>query len=278
MVSSEADPGDIKDEDTLIKQLEDLCTSNLLSIKTLCDKTNNISPTTVDAIAHSDYLLHAICKNDNISKSIVEHMLRLCPMAVSKSIRDGQIYPLHLACQNKYCPSSVIKLLVKRDASILKKRVIDNGTQVVDSKLFPLHYYILRRSNYDYGLIKFLVKAYPDSLTYMPRGVPNDEGLTPFGLLCKACHGELSLDLVKLLAGTNNECLESELTLDCPPFLSLLENSNIKPFPLDVVRYFIEHCTAESLSDNHVFYGNVLHAACSNKNVTLEAIQSAGYW
>ena len=88
MVSSDA-AGDTN-EDTLIKQLEDLCTSNLLSIKTLRDKTNNISPTTVDAIANSDYLLHAICKNDNISKSIVEHMLRLCPTAVSKPIRDGQ--------------------------------------------------------------------------------------------------------------------------------------------------------------------------------------------
>ena len=89
MVSSNA-TGDAKDEDTLIKQLEILCTSNLLSIKTLREKTNHISPTTVDVLANSDYLLHSICKNDNISKSIVEHMLRLCPMAVSKPIRDGQ--------------------------------------------------------------------------------------------------------------------------------------------------------------------------------------------
>ena len=88
MVSSDA-AGDTN-EDTLIKELEDLCTSNLLSIKTLRDKTNNIPTTTVDAIANSDYLLHAVCKNDNISKSIVEHMLRLCPTAVSKPIRDGQ--------------------------------------------------------------------------------------------------------------------------------------------------------------------------------------------
>jgi len=73
MVSSE-EAADTQDEDTLIKQFEDLCTSNLLSIKTLRDKTNNISPTTLESIANSDYLLHAVCKNDNISKSIVEHM------------------------------------------------------------------------------------------------------------------------------------------------------------------------------------------------------------
>jgi len=89
MVSSEA-AGETKDEDALIKELEELCTSNLLSIKTLREKTNNISPTAVDAIANSDYLLHEICKNDNISKSIVEHILRLCPKAVSKPVRDGQ--------------------------------------------------------------------------------------------------------------------------------------------------------------------------------------------
>jgi len=97
---------------------------------------------------------------------------------------------------------------------------------------------------------------------------------TPFKLLCGTYQGELSLDLVKLLAGTNNECLELvQSRLHCPPFLSLLENPNIKPFPIDTVRYFIEHCTVESLSESHVFNGNVLHAACSNKNVTLEAIQ-----
>ena len=177
------------------------------------------------------------------------------------------MYPLHLACANPHCPGSVIKLLVKRDSSILEKRVNDDI-----SKKFPLHYYILRRSNYDYGLIKFLVKAYQDAVTYMPEN--REDYSTPFKLLCGTYQGELSLDLVKLLAGTNNECLGLVRNrLHCPPFLSLLENSNIKPFPLDVVKYFIEHCTVESLSENHIFNGNVLHAACSNKNVTLEAIQ-----
>ena len=276
MVSSDA-TGDIKDEDTLIKQLEELCTSNLLSIKTLREKTNNISPTAADAIANSDYLLHAICKNTNLSKSIVEHMLRLCPTAVSKPIRDGQMYPLHLACANPHCPSSVIKLLVKKDASILEKRVEDASKQVVDSKLFPLHYYILRGSNYDYGVIEFLVKLYPDALPYMPDRedrVDYRSYITPLKLLCQECHGELSLDLIKLLAGKNNECLELvQDELDCSPFMALLENSNIKPFPLDVVQYFIGNSSAESLSKNHLYNGNVLHAACSNKNISLEAMQ-----
>ena len=280
MVSSDT-AGDTQDEETLIKQLEELCTSNLLSIKTLRDKTNNIPQTTIDAIANSDYLLHAICKNDNISKSIVEHMLRLCPMAVSKPIRDGQMYPLHLACLNKSCPSSVIKLLVKKDASILEKRVSDDRrTQAgrVDSKLFPLHYYILRRSNYDYGILEFLVKSYPEALTYLPDHEDIDEYitsygiyyLTPLGLLCKEGK-EISLDLVKLLGGNNNECLD--LTLNCPPILSLLKNSSIKPFPIDVVRYFLKFGNIESLSEDHRFDGNALHAACSSENVTLEAIQ-----
>jgi len=97
MVVSTDAAGNTHDKDTFIKQLEELCTSNLLSIRTLREKTNNISPTTaLDAIANSDYLLHSICKNDNISKSIVEHMLRLCPTGVSKPIRDGQMYAVLL--------------------------------------------------------------------------------------------------------------------------------------------------------------------------------------
>ena len=272
MISSEA-AGDTKYEDTLIKELEELCTSNLLSIKTLREKTNNIPQSTVDAIANSDYLLHAICKNDNISKSIVEHMLRLCPTGVNKPIRDGEMYPLHLAAANPHCPGSVIKLLVKKDASILEKRVIDDASaQVFDSNKFPLHYYILRGSNYDYGIMEYLVKSYPDALTYMPRN--REDYNTPFKLLCGAYHGELSLDLIKLLAGTNNECLELVPNrLYRQPFLELLENSNIKPFPIDAVRYFIKHCAVESLSESHLYNGNFLHAACSNKNVTLEAMQ-----
>jgi len=194
------------------------------------------------------------------------------------------MYPLHLACQNKDCPSSVIKLLVKKDASILEKRVNDD---VSDSKLFPLHYYILRQSNYDYGIMEYLVKSYPEALTYMPDNkditdYPTDwlkreyyeEYYTPFSLLCQEFCGELSLDLVKLLVGTDNECLElRKCGLDCPPFLSLLKNSNIKPFPLDVVRYFMKFGNPGIIGGTHIFTGNALHAACSNKNISLEAMQ-----
>ena len=93
-------------------------------------------------------------------------------------------------------------------------------------------------------------------------------------MLCQESQGDLSLDLVKLLVGTNNECLElRKCGLDCPPLLSLLKNSNIRPFPLEVVRYFIRFGTQGILGSKHIFNGNVLHAACSNQNVTLEALQ-----
>ena len=90
---------------------------------------------------------------------------------MSKPKRDSSgAYPLHLAAANPNCPGSVIKLLVMKDSTILEKACV---------KRLPLHHYIAR-GKYDIGIIEYLVKLYPDSLTYVER---ND--YTPLGLLCQ---------------------------------------------------------------------------------------------
>lgn len=103
-----------------MQELEELCSSNSLSIKTLRHLTNTIPHDII--VKSDDILLHAVCENTNISKAIVEHLLRVCPSSVSKPKRgdcDDGAHPLHLAAANPNCPGSVIKLLVKKDSTIL---------------------------------------------------------------------------------------------------------------------------------------------------------------
>ena len=59
----------------------------------------------------------------------------------------------------------------------------------------------------------------------------------------------------------------------CLPIISLMCNSDINPFPTDIVQHFIERLPSSSWDTSSIFSGNVLHAACSNENITLEAMQ-----
>ena len=111
-----------------MQELEKLCSSNSLSIKALRHLTNTIPQDII--VKSDDVLLHAVCENTNISKAIVEHILRVCPSCVSKPKRgdcddddddDDGAYPLHLAAANPNCSGSVIKLLVNKDSTILQK-------------------------------------------------------------------------------------------------------------------------------------------------------------
>ena len=105
-----------------MQELEKLCSSNSLSIKALRHLTNTIPHDII--VKSDDVLLHAVCENTNISKAIVEHLLRVCPSCVSKPKRgdcDDGAHPLHLAAANPNCPGSVIKLLVNKDSTLLQK-------------------------------------------------------------------------------------------------------------------------------------------------------------
>lgn len=78
-------------------------------------------------------------------------------------------YPLHLACYNQYCPSSIVSLLIEKHQHALKHFAhVGNHFSCGDYDHFikglPLHYYVARESNVYIDMIRMLVDAYPQSL------------------------------------------------------------------------------------------------------------------
>ena len=114
--------------ESLVKELEKLCSSDDLSLVTLLGKIN---PIPTDAL-HGSSFLHRVCSNKRVSVELVEYILDLypdvaqtssdflCPPDVTTwwaSTTYPPCYPLHLACINGDCPNAVIELLVKEQFS-----------------------------------------------------------------------------------------------------------------------------------------------------------------
>ena len=154
--------------DSLVEKLEEFCSSDELSLNALRDKIRSIP---VDALQNS-YFFHDACNNARVSLEIVEFLLENFPGAARATVQYGDdnvgatvAYPLHLACYNLQCPSSVIALLLKRNPSAISHLcIVEDGVPSgeYDGNYvmgLPLHYYLGRKSNIDIGIVRVLVDA-----------------------------------------------------------------------------------------------------------------------
>lgn len=94
--------------ESLVRELEDFCGSDKLSIDALRDKVDRI-PRNAD-IRNSSFL-HMACLNERVSLRIIECLLDAFPDAASFVDGDGCV-PLHMACKNRNIDSDIIQLLV----------------------------------------------------------------------------------------------------------------------------------------------------------------------
>ena len=157
-----------------IKQLEDFCASDDLSIDELRRMTEGIS---LD-FRHNSSFLHRACLNKNVTLEIVNYLLDLYPQALhcdmSMKIEEEtattyatvttSAHPLHLACYNKDCPNEVIQLLIATCGckDYFLKHICymndDWGDMGYDNYGgTPLHFYLSRTSNVNLNIVKQLV-------------------------------------------------------------------------------------------------------------------------
>ncbi len=215
---------------------------------------------------------------------------------LSGSSKIGSM-PLHIACRNEHCPTSVIKFLLETYPSAAGKSW--SWTEGSSSG-FPLHCYLMRAieqceaydyewgevtseipgQQLDYDTVEMLVHACPDALT-----TKANLG-TPLNILCQGC--SVTLELARLLTGDELKCFEVDDSNIRFPMRCLLENDDFDSdsFPTDVFRYLME-CSPSSLRrqqpwpveyDNELapsFLGTdtLLHVACSNPEIAVEVIQ-----
>ena len=190
-------------------QLYDLCTSDGISLSALRDKINFIGTSTIEQACNEDctYLyrfFHLACLNQFITVEIISYLLTLFPKAAMANIRVGDdnilAYPLHRACYNENCSSSLVELLLNNYRGAKDFIAIPRGA--------PLYIYLKRKSNIDIDMIKKLVEASsPDSLFFQG----DDINTTPLHLSCQnSC---VTLEVVNLITTSGHMQLEEGIRL-----------------------------------------------------------------
>ena len=155
----------------LVGLLEAICTSDELSLKALIGVIELIPP---HAVRESSFLHHA-CANRKVSLDIVKCLLDKFPEAAHIrtdvfSYGKTTAYPIHLACDNEFCPRSVVELLAMRFPQALFHLSIVGDGPLTITPLFdvteglPLHYYLARETNVDAATVRMLVEQNREAL------------------------------------------------------------------------------------------------------------------
>jgi len=229
---------------TWIKELEDFCASDDLSI----DELRKILD--LPYVLEGSSCIHRVCMNKNVTLEIVECLLDLYPQALYSNMNmmiDEQTvttsaYPLHLACCNKDCPNEVIELLLKKEGcdqsqdmcyTVLKLKKEHNqqlmhmcytgfdwGKTGLGRNTYggtPLHYYLSRISNIDIDIVKQLSSIKRALLSH-----DRESKCSPIHILMhNKSIGDL-YEVVKYLTETNPDSLRKTDIYDQTPLLVIM--------------------------------------------------------
>jgi len=280
-----------------------------LTIEGLRETTEKFSAEVIEEAIVTSNWLPAVLGHENVTLEIVTYLVDLAPTAVSTverksetsifsdSSRVGSL-PLHIACDKRNCPTSVIKFLLEKYPSAAGHSWTAGGRG--KSHGYPLHRYLMRAipreawyeadretgeleseepaipgQELDYNIVEMLVTACPEVLTATI-------GLgSPLNILCQGC--TVTLALAKLLTDEDQKCFEVDDWHAEFPMRNLLRNKHVDSFPTDVFRYFAQ-CSPSSLRKQKpidddddqlgaMFTDTLLHVACSNPKISVEAIQ-----
>ena len=149
-----------------MEELNDLCSSDDLSLTALCEKVSQLSTSDVSQEVYNDHpFLHTLCSmNKYVTLEMVRYILDSFPgmvtwemVASDNNNISATSYALHCACYNEYCPDSVIDLLLKDYPPALEHlSKLNNGVLGWNVKGLPLHYYLARTSNIDIKIVNYI--------------------------------------------------------------------------------------------------------------------------
>ncbi|EJK44008.1 hypothetical protein THAOC_37492 [Thalassiosira oceanica] len=156
---------------TSIKILENVCRSRELSIEKLMECIDALPPNPGLQLNKSP-MLHYALRNDRVTFDVVECIMGYNPAAshICMGMDAASIfplqYPLHVACANPSCDSSILELLLSANPGALFHDAC--------SRRLPLSFYLLRSRNVNFDMVRQLIEKYPKALTEVDnyRGTP----------------------------------------------------------------------------------------------------------
>jgi len=169
------------DNNPRIKELNNLCSSDNLSLSALQEKLNRLDENDINLVNScyntpgSASCFHRVCMNKNITLDIIQCLLNAFPKAVEWPTYTIA-YPLHLCCYNIHCKSDVIELLVGLFPKPLDKLcLIEDGItcgiygdymEEEQYQTVPLGYYLGRNNSkcINVNTVRVLVEANSNAL------------------------------------------------------------------------------------------------------------------
>jgi len=238
----------------LLEELCEYCSSDELTLPMLQEKVKKLKVKFPLHQIKENYpfgpFFHSACLSKGITFEIVEYLLDEFPDAAAVESEDENDYdiggdsvdtyekfPLHLACYNQYCPSSIISLLIKRYSTALENFVpfgrlfiVSTYDEQVSIEGLPLHYYLARKSNIHIDTVKMLVDEYPQAVD------ADIGGLTPLHVIVSSPNENINnlLHIIKYLIEVAPSCVRTEDECERTPFLVASCNKNIT---LEVVQF-----------------------------------------
>ena len=277
-------------QELAVREFEEYCKSDELSIATLREKTRRIPPF---ALSESDAFIFA-CENGRVTRAVVEHFLRVYPDLVGqrRCVETGRVvayissspgedtpFPLQALCHNKHCKSNrAIARVIEAypDAARCVIRTLSGSERV---GLTALHLYIwARRDGGDLRLVQRLVGLYPAALTKLGEEVgPYNDNIefTPLGFYLSNWR-EISHDFVEALIDKDGKCVS--ITGGRPYFLpvvALLHNPHISSISMKVIATLAKKTVlnpSEFVLHGRINLDNMIHHACASEFVTVEIL------
>lgn len=183
-----------------MKILENVCRrSRELSIEKLVECIEDLPPNPGLQLNKSP-MLHYALRNDRVTFDIVECIMGYNPAAshICMGMDAASIfplqYPLHVACANPSCDSSIIELLLSANPGALFHDAC--------SRRLPLSFYLLRSRNVNFDMVRQLVEKYPRALTE----VDNYRGTPVHTILCNPNVNDM-FEIVSFLVHLNPRAL-----------------------------------------------------------------------
>jgi len=208
-----------------------------------------------------------LCGSKNISLDIINCLLEYYPEGIS--VKNGEEYPLHVACMNKHCPSDVIRFLAEKYPAAIRHSSIEDGVKYPVHNYLDSEYYVCPGRKIDMELVLRLIKEYPEAFSkeedaYYEYEIA--EKLAEYlGDYCYRKRKKFSISGLK-------ECIDNIPQVfihDVLQEASMLCDSKI--ISLDIIKclleYYPEGCSSRKFEEYP------LHVACMNKNCPSDVIE-----
>jgi len=276
-----------------LEELCEYCLSDELNLSTLQEKMKKLDddhfPCHVQEMYGLRPFFHYICLSKKVSLEIVECVLDNVPYVATMESESDSLeyedfgitygtYPLHLACYNSNCTQSIIRRIMEEYPAALRHltsagnlfncgedRFYEDGEEG-----FPLHYYIIRKTNLHIETIKMLIEAYPQAM-----GADGEMCFTPMHTIVSTPNENINnlLPIITYLIEAEPSCIRIVDHFERTPLFLACSNKHIT---LEVVQLLYISWPEASRQGNDDGWLPI-HGLCCNEqlddNASLEILR-----